>query len=288
MNDISSFISAIPALNGDSKAFLSTALKAASKAGAYLLSRNNDRSADLKIDVKAHNDFVTEADRTSEAIIIETISADFPAHAFLAEESGGSNAAGEEPAAAAKWIIDPLDGTTNFINGFPVWAVSIALEIEGALQAGVVYDPLRNETFFAVKGKGAYLNGSPVQVSAKTDFSRALLLTGFPFKAQQNLDLYLQSFKKLIGMCSGIRRAGSASLDLSWIAAGRADGFWELSLSPWDMAAGVLLIREAGGVVTDIHSHPERFMQTGNIIAGSKYMHSKIAEITKNIFSALP
>jgi myo-inositol-1(or 4)-monophosphatase len=273
----------IPGLDTDHRAYLTTALGAAFKAGDYLLEMNRKDRAELKIGAKGHNDFVTEADRTAEAIIIETISAVFPDHSFLAEESGLSHKAN-----CARWIIDPLDGTTNFIHGFPVWAVSIALEINGRLEAAAVRDPLHDETFYAVSGNGAFLNGQPIEISKNTDFSKALLLTGFPFKAQHNLDIYLESFKKLFRMCSGIRRAGCASLDLSWLAAGRADGFWELSLSPWDMAAGVLLIREAGGIVSDLHGDPERFMQTGNITAGNKFMHSEIVRITKEILSALP
>jgi myo-inositol-1(or 4)-monophosphatase len=282
------FVDSINGLDKDTKMFLALALKAASKAGEYLLSKHKIRKTDLKIDVKAHNDYVTEADKTSESIIIETIRTKFLDHAFLAEESAGSKASETEPSTAPRWIIDPLDGTTNFINGFPVWAVSIALETEGGLHIGVVHDPLHNETFYAVRNRGAYLNGSAIKISAKTDFSRALLLTGFPFKAQQHLDIYLESFKRLFRECSGIRRAGCASLDLSWLAAGRADGFWELSLSPWDMAAGTLLIREAGGTVTDIHGDQERFMQTGNITAGNSQIHDHILAITKDILSALP
>jgi len=278
-----SLADSIPGLGAEHRAYLKTALDAAFKAGDYLLEMNRKDRAELKIGAKGHNDFVTEADRTAERIIIETISATFPDHSFLAEESGLSRDAN-----GARWIIDPLDGTTNFIHGFPVWAVSIALEIDGRLEAAAVRDPLHDETFYAASGNGAFLNGKPISISKNTDFSKALLLTGFPFKAQQTLDIYLESFRKLFRMCSGIRRAGCASLDLSWLAAGRADGFWELSLSPWDMAAGALLVREAGGVVTDIHGDPDHFMQTGNITAGNKYIHSEIVAITKEILSPLP
>jgi len=278
-----SLTDSIPGLGAEHRAYLTTALDAAFKASDYLLEMNRKDRAELKIGAKGHNDFVTEADRTAESIIIETISAAFPDHSFLAEESGLSHKAN-----GARWIIDPLDGTANFIHGFPVWAVSIALEINGRLEAAAVHDPLHDETFYAVSGNGAFLNGQPIGISKITDFSKALLLTGFPFKAQQTLDIYLESFRKLFRMCSGIRRAGCASLDLSWLAAGRADGFWELSLSPWDMAAGALLVREAGGVVSDIHGDPKHFMQTGNIAAGNKYIHSKILTLTKDILSPLP
>lgn len=282
---IESLADSVQGLDQESRSFLTTALEAAFKAGDYLLDMNKRDRSLLHINAKGHNDFVTEADKTSERMIIETISEAFPDHAFLAEESAGSRGNSAEPGAVARWIIDPLDGTTNFINGFPVWAVSIALETDGVLHVGVVHDALHGETFYAVKGCGAYLNGEVINVSSKTDFSSALLLTGFPFKAQQNLDLYLESFRKLIRMCAGIRRAGCASLDLSWLAAGRADGFWELSLSPWDMAAGVLLIREAGGIVTDINGDPEKWFDTGNIVAGNLSIHFHLLEITKKIFA---
>lgn len=284
---ISSLVDSVHGLDKESRSFLTTALEAAFKAGDYLLDMNKRDRSLLHINAKGHNDFVTEADKTSERMIIETISKAFPDHAFLAEESAGSRGGSAEPGTTPRWIIDPLDGTTNFINGFPVWAVSIALETDGALRVGVVHDALHGETFYAVRGHGAYMNGGAIKVSAKTDFSSALLLTGFPFKAQQNLDLYLESFRKLIRMCAGIRRAGCASLDLSWLATGRADGFWELSLSPWDMAAGVLLIREAGGIVTDIHGDPGKWFDTGNIVTGNPSIHSQIIEVTKEILSLL-
>jgi myo-inositol-1(or 4)-monophosphatase len=256
--------------------FLSVAIDAARKAGHYILDSRAARSS-LKIDRKENrNDYVTEVDRTSEWMIIGHISSVFPEHSFLAEESGYSENRDEY-----RWIIDPLDGTTNFLNGLPLWAVSIGLEHNGELIAGVVYAPELGDLYYTVKGGGAFLNGSQIYVREIEDFSEALLLTGFPFKAQTHLDVYLQTFKVLFRQCSGMRRAGSASIDLSWVAAGKAAGFWEIGLGPWDIAAGTLLIREAGGFVTDIQGDPDEFMRTGNVVAGGRNVHAKILEATK-------
>ncbi|MBN2134302.1 MAG: inositol monophosphatase [Acidobacteria bacterium] len=256
--------------------YLLVAIEAAQKAGKYILDSRTARSS-LKIDRKENrNDYVTEVDRTSERMIIEHITSAFPEHSFLAEESGYS-----ENRDQYRWIIDPLDGTTNYLNGLPLWAVSIGLEYNNELITGVVYAPELGDIYYAVKGGGAFLNGLQIHVREIEDFSEALLLTGFPFKAQTHLDVYLQTFKVLFKQCSGMRRAGSASIDLSWVAAGKAAGFWEISLGPWDIAAGTLLVREAGGIVTDIHGDPDDFMRTGNVVAGGMKVHAKILEATK-------
>lgn len=251
---------------------LNIAVRAARKAG-NVITRAVDRLDQLTVDVKAQNDFVTEIDRQAEKEIIQVLHAAFPDHGIMAEESG--HQAGND----YQWVIDPLDGTTNFVHGFPQFAVSIGLRHLGRIEQAVVYDPLRQELFTASRGNGAQLNERRIRVSKRLDLDGALLGTGFPFKQQQHLDCYLATFKALFPMTAGIRRAGSAALDLAYVAAGRLDGFWEIGLQPWDMAAGVLLIQEAGGLVSDF-SGGNDFMQTGNIIGGNpkvfKAMHQHI------------
>jgi myo-inositol-1(or 4)-monophosphatase len=211
---------------------------------------------------KGINDFVTEVDRQAENRIISVIREVYPDHDFQAEET--------EPrpfTSDYRWIIDPLDGTTNFIHGYPMFAVSVGLSHQGGMKLGVVFDPLRGELFRAEAGEGAFLNDKPIHVSGVRKLDEALLVTGFPFKAQDHLHKYLEIFKELFKASSGIRRAGAASLDMAYVAAGRADGFFELVLSPWDMAAGAVLVSEAGGVVTDFVGG-ERFMEEGHVVAG--------------------
>ncbi len=262
--------------------FLVTALEAAEKGGAYLLNAFKGE-VELKIESKENrNDYVTQVDLESEKMIMEHIRVAHPDHTFLAEESGES-----EKRAEYRWIIDPLDGTTNFIHGLPIWAVSIALQKNDDVIAGVVYAPCLGEVTCAAAGSGAFQNGKKIKVSEETDFARALLLTGFPFKAQKHIDIYMETFKELFARCSGMRRAGSAAIDLSWVASGKADGFWELSLGPWDIAAGTLLVREAGGIVTDIHGDDKNFMKTGNIVAGNPSTHPEILNTTRKNFTNL-
>ncbi len=240
---------------------LNIAIDAARKAGR-LISRSIDRIDEVKIDEKKRNDFVTNIDKKSEEVIIDTIKQAYPDHAILAEESGPQGS--DENV----WVIDPLDGTMNFIHGFPHVAISIALRVNGRLEVGVVYDPLRNEIFSAARGKGAHLNGRRMRVSDLSRLDGAFLGTGFPFRAKQHLTTYLTSFEKLFHECSGIRRAGAAALDLAYVACGRLDGFWEVALEEWDMAAGALLIKEAGGIVGDIKGE-ENYLINGSIIAGN-------------------
>jgi len=211
---------------------------------------------------KGLNDYVTEVDRLAEDRIISVIKEVYPDHDIQAEES--------EPRpfeSDYRWIIDPLDGTTNFIHGYPMFAVSIGLSHQGRMIAGVVFDPLRNELFRAEAGQGAFLNDKPIRCSEVRQLNQALMVTGFPFKAQQHLHKYLQIFEELFKASSGIRRAGSASLDLAYVACGRADAFFEMVLSPWDMAAGAVLVVEAGGVVTDF-TGGEDYIDTGHVVAG--------------------
>ncbi len=238
---------------------LNIAVNAARRAGNVIV-RSLERMDSLVIETKSQNDFVTEVDRRAEEEIIRVIHKAYPHHAILAEESGSQGESEFE------WIIDPLDGTTNFLHGFPQFAVSIALRNKGRIEQGVVYDPLRQELFTASRGEGAQLDGKRIRVSSRKGLEGALLGTGFPFKQQQHLDAYLDTFRALFPMTAGIRRAGSAALDLAYVAAGRLDGFWEIGLKPWDMAAGVLLIQEAGGLVGDF-AGGHRFMDTGNLVA---------------------
>jgi len=240
---------------------LNIAIRAARAAGDVII-RQIDHVQDLPVIKKSRNDFVTEVDKHAEMAIIDTLRNSFPNHAFLAEESGQQ---GDSP---YLWIIDPLDGTTNYLHGFPQYAVSIALQHKGELVQAVVYDPLRQELFTASRGEGAMLNNKRIRVSKQKSLEGALLGTGFPFKEQERLNEYLDSFKALFPMTAGIRRAGAASLDLAYVACGRLDGFWEFGLKPWDMAAGVLLIQEAGGICSDI-SVDGNHLESGNIIAGN-------------------
>ena len=240
---------------------LNIAIRAARAAGDVII-RQIDHVQDLPVTKKSRNDFVTEVDKHAEIAIIDTLRNSFPNHAFLAEESGQK---GDSP---YLWIIDPLDGTTNYLHGFPQYAVSIALQHKGELVQAVVYDPLRQELFTASRGEGAMLNNKRIRVSKQKSLEGALLGTGFPFKEQERLNEYLDSFKALFPMTAGIRRAGAASLDLAYVACGRLDGFWEFGLKPWDMAAGALLIKEAGGMISDICGN-ENYMETGNIVAAT-------------------
>jgi myo-inositol-1(or 4)-monophosphatase len=240
---------------------LNRAVRAARSAGDIIL-RYVDRADTVAVAEKQRHDFVSEVDRLAEQAIISVLRRAYPGHAILAEESGSQE--GDEH----QWIIDPLDGTTNFLHGFPQFAVAIAVRHRGQLQHAVVYDPLRNELFTASRGSGATLNERRMRVSKVKHLDGALLGTGFPFRRQEQLDDYLCIFRALFPQTSGIRRAGSAALDLAYVAAGRLDGFWELGLSPWDMAAGALLVQEAGGLVSDFGGGTD-FLSTGNVVAGT-------------------
>jgi len=259
---------------------LNTAIRAARSAGELIL-RSSDTIGQLRIDQKGKNDYASEVDRAAEREIITIIKTAYPDHAILAEESGVH--AGNDYV----WVIDPLDGTTNFLHGFPHYAVSIALKNKGKLEVGVVYDPLRDELFSAERGGGAMLNNRRLRVTQQTSLKGALLGTGFPFKTDLHLDAYMGMFRALTTQCAGLRRAGAAALDLAYVAAGRLDGFWEIGVMEWDMAAGILLIKEAGGVVTDF-SFNDKYMQSGNVIAASPKMHQLIYQqiephVTENL-----
>jgi myo-inositol-1(or 4)-monophosphatase len=252
---------------------LNTAVKAARRAG-NLINRASLDIGQLKIGVKQQNDFVTEVDRAAEATIIETLREVYPSHAILAEESGNSQ---PDTDSEFLWIIDPLDGTTNFIHSFPQYAISIALAYKGVLTQAVVYDPNRNELFTASKGGGAFLNEKRIRVSNRPKLDEALLGTGFPYRMFDHIDTYLTIFKEMTRRCAGVRRPGAASLDLAYVAAGRLDGFWEFGLSPWDMAAGALLIQEAGGLVSDLAGEGN-YLKTGNIVGGNPKVFNQLLQ----------
>lgn len=261
---------------------LNIAIRAANAAGDIIY-RYLEHVDKLVVSSKAQNDFVTEVDKQAEQAIISVIQKAFPDHAIKAEESGES--AGKQ--SDCQWIIDPLDGTTNFLHGFPQFSVSIALKEKGRLTQAVVYNPVNQELFTATRGEGAMLNNHRLRVTKRKSLEGALLGTGFPFRQQQYLDVYLQTFRALFPMTAGIRRPGSAALDLAYVAAGRLDGFWEIGLSEWDMAAGALLIQEAGGLLSDFSGGHE-YLESGNIICGNpkvfKQLLQKIVPCVKDTF----
>lgn len=253
---------------------LNIGIRAARAAGDLIL-RNMDRIQGLPVSSKGRNDFVTEVDRLAENAIIDVIRRAYPDHGILAEESG-THGGGKY-----QWIIDPLDGTTNYLHGFPHYAVSIGLSIKGRLEHGVIWDPLRQELFTASNGSGARMEDQRthrIRVSRQSSLEGALLGTGFPFKEQQKLDRFLEILRAVMPRTAGVRRAGAASLDLAYVACGRLDGFWELGLRPWDIAAGALLIREAGGLISDLDGG-EDFMQTGNVLAGNPQVHKAMEDL---------
>jgi len=251
---------------------LNVAVKAARRA-ATIINRASLNLERLQIDRKQHNDFVTEVDKAAEEAIIETLNEAYPNHGFLAEESGELLNNSDHI-----WIIDPLDGTTNFIHGFPQYAVSIALSVNGVLQQAVIYDPNRDELFSASKGAGAYVDRRRLRVASQIKLENALIGTGFPYRQDQDVDQYLKIFAEMTRQCAGLRRPGAASLDLAYVAAGRYDGFFESELKPWDMAAGALIITEAGGLVGNYRGE-EGFLESGEIMAGNPRIFAQMAQV---------
>lgn len=247
---------------------LNIAVRAARAAG-NVITRAFERVDSYEVTQKSRNDFVSEVDLLAEQEIIKVIRKAYPSHAILAEESGLKR--GDE----YQWIIDPLDGTTNFLHGFPQFAVSIALAHKGKLEHAVIYDPMRQELYTASNGGGARMNERRLRVTTLKGLDGALLGTGFPFRHVEHLDAYLKMFRELTLLTAGVRRPGSAALDLAYVAAGRLDGFWEIGLSPWDMAAGALLIQEAGGLVGDF-SGGDEFLNSGNIVSGAPKVYAAI------------
>ncbi|MCB1703714.1 MAG: inositol monophosphatase [Halioglobus sp.] len=256
---------------------INIALRAARKAGENIV-RASDELHRFEVKAKGVNNFVTEVDINAEREIIYHLQKAYPDHAILGEESG---LIGSEQA-EYRWIIDPLDGTTNFVRGIPHYAVSIACMYRGRIEHAVIVDPVRREEFTASRGRGAQLNGHRMRVSDLASLDGALLGTGIPFKehCDDKLGPYSKSLEVLASQCAGIRRAGAASLDLAYVAAGRLDAFWEIGLAPWDMAAGVLLVREAGGLVADIDAS-DRYLESGNIVCGNPKCFKAVLQVVK-------
>lgn len=257
---------------------LETAREAAREAGEILMEAFGRLSSD-QVGLKGRGDYVTELDRRSEQAIIRRIHRDYPDHGIQAEESGW-----RQGGAAVRWIIDPLDGTANYVQSIPMFAVSIAVAEGDELQAGVILDPVHDELFWAEKGKGAFLNGRPIHVSDKREMAYSMLASGFPWRSKEHVTPYLACFRELFLDAAGIRRMGAAALDLAYTACGRFDGFWEMRLHAWDIAAGILIIEEAGGRATDFHGGRD-FLRTGNVVAGNIHIQSRILKIVRSHLS---
>jgi len=247
---------------------LNTAIKAARRAGKVIL-RYAGQLDRLKIESKGRNDFVSQVDRDAEAEIIDVIRRAYPDHAILAEETG------RQGQSEYLWIIDPLDGTTNYLHGYPQYAVSIGVYHQNKPYQAVVFDPLKNELYTASRGAGAQLNDRRMRVSGVSHLDSALLATGFPFREMSHLEVFINTFRAILPQASGVRRAGSASLDLAHVACGRLDGFWEFGLSAWDMAAGCLLVQEAGGLVSDFCGGQSQ-LETGHVVVGTPRIHTEL------------
>jgi len=245
------------------------AVDLARKAGSLLKERFNQKH---DIHYKGEINLVTEADKMSEDLIIAAINRSFPDHGILSEESPVITSAGK-----LRWIIDPLDGTTNYAHGYPVFCVSIALENEGEVILGVIYDPMREEIFVSVRGEGVYMNDKKLHVSYVSDLSRSLLVTGFPYDIRESKNNNLNFFNAMAIKAQAIRRVGAAALDIAYLAAGRFDGFWELKLKPWDTAAGCLMVEEAGGVISDIASK-KWHLQSPSLLASNALIHEQMVE----------
>ena len=250
---------------------LNIAVRAARRAGTIIL-RSQPRLDMVKIDLKGRRDYVSNTDRDAEAAIIETLLKAYPDHEILAEESGAKGKSD------FVWIIDPLDGTTNYLHTYPQFAVSIALSVKGQVEQGVIYDPIRDELFTASRGGGAQLNDKRIRVSRCQTLEQALLGTGFPIRDERMIDPYLKSLGAFLHRTDGVRRAGAASLDLAYVAAGRLDGYWEFGLKPWDIAAGALMVQEAGGMVGAIDPLQD-VMVTGDILAATPRIHDEMRAV---------
>jgi myo-inositol-1(or 4)-monophosphatase len=253
------------------------ACAAAHQAGSVLRRRFREHTP-LLVEAKGLHDFVTEVDREAEEMALRYIRAHFPEHPIMSEE-----ASPDLPPSGYRWVVDPLDGTTNFIHGVPPFSVSIAVEDEEGLLAASIHDPLHAETFHACRGGGARLNGDPIRCSEPASPDEALVATGFPFRELSRLDRYMRAFEAFVRVTAGLRRAGSAAIDLAYTACGRYDGFWEVGLSRWDIAAGALIVTEAGGIVTDPLGG-QTYLDTGDIVAGGSGLHPMLVEITREAF----
>ena len=255
---------------------LNVAIKAARAAGAIINRAALDVES-VRVSAKQTNDFVTEVDHAAEAAIIETLLTAYPDHGIWAEESGRREGKGRDKHHV--WIIDPLDGTTNFIHGFPVYCVSIALMVNGRLEQAVVYDPTRNDLFCATRGRGAYLTDRRIRVAKRTSLRDCLISTGFPFRPGDAFQTYLQMLGDVMPKCAGVRRPGSAALDLAYVAAGFSDGFFEMGLSPWDVAAGALLVTEAGGLVGNFTGEAN-FLEQRECLAANPKVYGQLVGLT--------
>lgn len=259
---------------------LTIAVKAARRAGGVINRASKDLDL-LTVQRKSHNEFVSDVDRAAENAIIETLTDAYPNHAFLGEEGG------QRGDSEFLWIIDPLDGTTNFLHGFPQYCVSIALVQEGVLTHGVVYDPVFNRLFSASRGRGAYLDDRRIRVAKRDKLADALLGTGFPYRDFTHVDRYLEFFREMMQKSAGIRRPGAAALDLAYVAAGWLDGFWEIGLKPWDVAAGALLVKEAGGLIGDFRGD-EDFLYSGQTLAGSPKIFGLLVQALTPLVESAP
>jgi myo-inositol-1(or 4)-monophosphatase len=251
-------------------ALLNVMVQAALKAGRGL-ARDFGEVENLQVSLKGPGDFVSAADRRADKVLIAELRKARPGYGFLTEESGAI----EGSDAANRWIIDPLDGTTNFLHGIPLFAVSLALEREGQIVAGVIYNPILNELYVAEKGSGAFLNDRRMRVAARRDLAACVIATGLPGMAKRIHDDVLKEIRPLMPKVAGLRRTGSAAMDLAWVASGRFDGYWDHSLSPWDIAAGMILVREAGGIATDAQGAGNAFT-TCSIVAGNETVHAAL------------
>lgn len=258
------------------QAFVATAVKAARRAAREITRAANDRDL-LRIEDKSANDFVTSADRAAEDAIVNELQYAYPQHGILTEEAGRIG----NPKSDYLWIVDPIDGTTNFIHGLPQYAISIGLTFRGEVIAGVIYDVAKNELFTAAKGQGAFLDNRRIRVSETKEMRRALIGTGFPFRRGDDFDGYLERFRRVAERAAGLRRPGSAALDLAWVACGRYDGFWEQNLKPWDICAGVLLVLEAGGLITDLKGGED--WASGSICCGNPKIFGQLLPLVSYI-----
>jgi len=262
-------------MSSNTHPMLNVAIKAARLAGTIINRAALDVES-VRVSAKQTNDFVTEVDQAAEAAIIDTLLTAYPDHAIWAEESGKRE--GRHGGADHVWIIDPLDGTTNFIHGFPVYCVSIALMVGNKLEQAVIYDPTRNDLFTATKGRGAYMNERRIRVSKRTDLRQCLISTGFPFRPGDNFNNYLRMMAEVMQRTAGLRRPGAAALDLAYVAAGFADGFFETGLSPWDTAAGSLLVTEAGGLIGNFTGESD-FLEQKECVAGNPRIYGQLVQI---------
>jgi len=263
---------------------LNVAVRAARRAGRIITRASLDIDQ-VKIARKQRNDFVTEVDHAAEEAIIDTLSTAFPAHSILAEESGyrpGKGAAETAQEAEFVWIIDPLDGTTNFIHGLPQYCISIALMERGVVTQGLIYDPNRDELFTATKGRGAFLNDRRIRVTSRTRLEESLIGTGFPFRRMDDLDRYMAILKAVMQKAAGLRRPGAAALDLAYVAAGRYDGFFEIGLAPWDVAAGSLMVTEAGGLIGDFTGESKHIFGE-EVVAGTPKVFTQMLALLREV-----